>query len=121
MPPQKYIVKSGNAGSSSKPSPLPSKAPVDPPKPSDAPPPLFPPGVKTPLALLYERCQKNGWEKPFVDPKQDKTGTFDCFITARKRNIRDSGRMDRVGCIRILRRRLHKTAQDAKHWGATYG
>ncbi|KZO92472.1 P-loop containing nucleoside triphosphate hydrolase protein [Calocera viscosa TUFC12733] len=128
MPPQqrKHIVKSGNAGNSSKGSTTPTKAP-EPAKPSDAPPPLFPPGVKTPLALLYERCQKNGWEKPFVDPvrlqrshpKQNKKGTFDCFITLRKRNTKAPGGMDTVVLHPIPALEL-KTAQEAKHWGATY-
>ncbi|KZT55357.1 P-loop containing nucleoside triphosphate hydrolase protein [Calocera cornea HHB12733] len=119
MPPRKHIVKSGNAGNSSKSSPLPFKGPVDQPKPSDAPPPLFPPGVKTPLALLYERCQKNGWEKPFVDPKQNKKGTFDCFITLRKRNTKVPGGMDTV-VLHPIPPLEAKTAQEAKHWGATY-
>lgn len=50
MPPRKNIVKSGNAGTSSKPS---KEPPVQ--GQSDEPKPLFPPGSKTPLALLYER------------------------------------------------------------------
>jgi ATP-dependent RNA helicase DHX57 len=57
MPPKKNIIKSGNAGTSSKASKQPEETTVTK---SDVPPPLFPPGSKTPLALLYERCQKNG-------------------------------------------------------------
>ncbi|KAM0754112.1 P-loop containing nucleoside triphosphate hydrolase protein [Meredithblackwellia eburnea MCA 4105] len=61
------IVKSGNAGSSK-----PSTATPDAPS---GPPPLFPVGFKTPLSLLQERCQKNGWGKPSVDPKKVSSGT----------------------------------------------
>ncbi|KAG8925226.1 hypothetical protein FRC02_009817 [Tulasnella sp. 418] len=63
MPPKKGIVRSGNAGNSSKAS-----------KQAPAPPSgeekkyLFPPGSKTLVSLLYERCQKNGWEKPTIEP-----------------------------------------------------
>lgn len=61
MPPRRNIVKTGNAGNSSKA----SKQPAEPLK-ADGPPPLFPPGSKTPLNLLYENSQKKGWEKPDV-------------------------------------------------------
>ena len=78
------VVRSGNAGNSSKPSTTASKdkdkdkekdkdkngpnghaatAPDGPTR----PPPLFPLGYKTPLSMLNEKCQKNGWEKPLVD------------------------------------------------------
>jgi ATP-dependent RNA helicase DHX57 len=53
MPPRKGIVKSGNAGNSSKSKgfvPSSSTAPG-----LDTPPPLFPPGSKYPLSLLNER------------------------------------------------------------------
>ncbi len=64
------VVRSGNAGNSTK-AAAPSKG-----KEKDAsvtqdgpprPPPLFPLGYKTPVALLSEKCQKMGWEKPIVD------------------------------------------------------
>jgi hypothetical protein len=83
MPPRKgprNVVKSGNAGNSSKASPLPSKAAPasDNDKKNDKknenenapparPPPLFPVGYKSPVTLLNERCQKEGWERPIVD------------------------------------------------------
>jgi hypothetical protein len=51
MPPRKGVVKSGNAGNSSKP----SKEGVDVSKDDGKPPPLFPPGSKYPLSLLQER------------------------------------------------------------------
>jgi len=60
------VVRSGNAGNSTKPSAVKPKEelPADgPPR----PPPLFPPGYKPPLSMLNEKCQKAGWEKPLVD------------------------------------------------------
>lgn len=78
MPPKRknpQIVRSGNSGNSSR-SATPATKPIAPPSgdtgaagPSvSAPKPqLFPPGSKTPLALLNERCQKQSWEKPLVD------------------------------------------------------
>lgn len=53
MPPRKNIVKSGNAGTSSKPDK--PKAEENPASTSTSAPPLFPAGSKTPLSLLYER------------------------------------------------------------------
>ena len=61
------VVRSGNAGNSSKPTPAKSKADEAVPDGPPRPPPLFPPGYKTPLSMLYEKCQKAGWEKPLVD------------------------------------------------------
>ena len=60
MPPRKGIVKSGNAGNSSKskgivPS---SSAPSTAAPGLDTPPLLFPPGSKYPLSLLNERLVK---------------------------------------------------------------
>ena len=49
MPPRKGIVKSGNAGNSSK-SAKETATQAD-----GNPPPLFPPGSKYPLSLLQER------------------------------------------------------------------
>jgi ATP-dependent RNA helicase DHX57 len=59
MPPKRGIVKSGNAGNSSKPSPLPSKSDKnegDGKKEEEEKKPLFPFGSKYPLSLLSERC-----------------------------------------------------------------
>lgn len=62
------VVRSGNAGNSSKPA---KEKPADPnaaaPDGPPRPPPLFPPGYKPPMALLSEKCQKQGWEKPMFD------------------------------------------------------
>ena len=80
------IVKSGNAGSS-KPAAA-AAAPSDP----DRPAPLFPVGYKTPLSLLYERCQKNGWEKPDVNTK--KAGSPESWtgsVTLKRKNAKTGG------------------------------
>lgn len=64
------VVRSGNAGNSSKPSAPPKEdaPPTDgPPK----PPPLFPAGYKTPIQILNEKCQKAGWERPIVESVSD--------------------------------------------------
>lgn len=57
MPPKRGIVKSGNAGNSSKPSPLPSKDKDG--KNEDEQKPLFPMGSKYPMSILYERYVKS--------------------------------------------------------------
>jgi ATP-dependent RNA helicase DHX57 len=51
MPPKKGIIKSGKAGNSSKSSKLSAASAQI----TDAEKPLFPPGSKFPLSLLYER------------------------------------------------------------------
>jgi len=56
MPPRKGIVKSGNAGNSSKSS---REEATDTPKDDGKPPPLFPPGSKYPLSLLQERSDQS--------------------------------------------------------------
>ncbi|KAG8219599.1 P-loop containing nucleoside triphosphate hydrolase protein [Butyriboletus roseoflavus] len=56
---RKGIVKSGNAGNSSKGSTRSTVPEVT----SSEDRPLFPPGSRYPLDLLHERCQKNGWEE----------------------------------------------------------
>jgi len=58
------VVRSGNAGNSTKPKTEPVKEEGDDPP---LPPPLFPPGYKTPISVLMEKCQKAGWEKPVID------------------------------------------------------
>ncbi|KAJ7293075.1 P-loop containing nucleoside triphosphate hydrolase protein [Mycena rebaudengoi] len=113
MPPKKGIVKSGNAGNSSK-----AAAPT---KPADSDsaegPPLFPPGSKYPLSLLHERCQKNGWEKSIVDTRKQ-SGGWSFVVTLSKIN-KKSGQKETV------RMEPHPpyvcpSAIEARHWGATY-
>ncbi|KAF8323715.1 P-loop containing nucleoside triphosphate hydrolase protein [Clavulina sp. PMI_390] len=113
MPPKKGIVKSGNSGNSSKASK--SNAPA--PAPTDKPPSLFPPGYKTPLSLLYERCQQLGWNKPNVETKPYKEG-FTAIITLAK-DIKNSPNKETV---RMLPQPplIMPSAMEAKHWGAVY-
>lgn len=59
------MVKSGNAGNSSKAKPPPAAA--DGAAPFEQPKRLFPVGYKTPVQLLSEKCQKEGWERPIID------------------------------------------------------
>ncbi|GAA5822662.1 hypothetical protein JCM10212_006760 [Sporobolomyces blumeae] len=112
------IVKSGNAGSS-KPVPPPLEPGQVPP-----PPPLFPLGYKTPLSLLSERCQKNGWERPSVDPKKGSLpGSWTASVTLKRKHPK-SGDFETVymrpppapSPIAVEK----PSAMEAKHWAATY-
>ncbi|KAI0713143.1 P-loop containing nucleoside triphosphate hydrolase protein [Cerioporus squamosus] len=112
MPPKRGIVKTGNAGNSSKSSKLP-------PPPTSTPEdkPLFPPGSKYPLNLLHERCQKNGWEKPTVDTRRNANG-YSFSITLSRLNKKTSERES-------VRLEPHppfvmSSVLEARHWGATY-
>ncbi|TFK77465.1 P-loop containing nucleoside triphosphate hydrolase protein, partial [Pluteus cervinus] len=114
MPPRKGIVKSGNAGNSSKTS-ISSKEPIS--TPSNAEKPLFPPGSKYPLSLLHERCQKNGWEKPIVDTRKQDNG-YSFAVALSRFNKRTSS----TETVRLEPRTPYvmPTALEARHWGATY-
>ncbi|GAA5938485.1 uncharacterized protein JCM15063_005331 [Sporobolomyces koalae] len=112
------IVKSGNAGSS-KPTPPPLE-----PGQAAPPPPLFPLGYKTPLSLLSERCQKNGWERPSVDPKKGSTpGTWTASVTLKRKHPK-SGEFETVymkpppapSPIAVEK----PNAMEAKHWASVY-
>ncbi|KAJ7597434.1 P-loop containing nucleoside triphosphate hydrolase protein [Mycena floridula] len=110
MPPRKGIVASGNAGNSSK-----SKA-VEKPVP-DGEKPLFPPGSKTPLSLLHERCQKNGWEKPDVNVRQQgKQWSFSITLSRVNKKSSEKETVHMAPHPPYLR----PTALEARHWGATY-
>lgn len=81
------IVKSGNAGSAKSTSTS-AAAAGDP----DRPAPLFPVGYKTPLSLLYERCQKNGWEKPSVDTRKGSSNeSWTGSVTLKRKNAKTGG------------------------------
>ncbi|KAI0785417.1 hypothetical protein BC629DRAFT_1593889 [Irpex lacteus] len=110
MPPKKGIVKSGNAGNSSK---VAAKAP-EPPKGEEKP--LFPPGSKYPASLLHERCQKNGWDKPNIETRKQQGGFgFVVFLSrTNKKNERETVRLEPHPPY------LMPTALEARHWGATY-
>ncbi|TNY18898.1 P-loop containing nucleoside triphosphate hydrolase protein [Rhodotorula diobovata] len=112
------IVKSGNsANSANKPTLAPGETPP--------PPPLFPIGYKTPISLLQERCQKSGWERPFVDPKQGTTpGTWTASVTLRRKHPKKPGEIETVymrpppppSQIAVEK----GNAMEAKHWAAVY-
>ncbi|KAF7307178.1 Dead deah box [Mycena indigotica] len=116
MPPRKGIVKSGNAGNSSKPAPK-----AQPPTDSNAPQldgqPLFPPGYKYPLSVLHEKCQKEGWEKPIVDTRKNSEG-FSFVVTLSKIN-KKSGQKESVR-FEPHPPYIAPSAIEARHWGATY-
>lgn len=114
------VVRSGNAGNSSKPKPIAEPATAaeaaaaGPPR----PPPLFPTGYKTPVTILNEKCQKNGWERPIVDarPNGDKwTGA----VTLQKRVSKNVYDLEKVR-LEVRPPLEIATSQEAKHWAATY-
>ncbi|KAK2461453.1 hypothetical protein APHAL10511_005916 [Amanita phalloides] len=113
MPPRKGIVKSGNAGNSSKASKTQTPASGS----QEEKKLLFPPGYKYPLTILNERCQNNGWEKADVQTYQNTDGwTF--AVTLCKLNKR-TGEQEKV---RMAPRPAYtrSSAIEARHWGATY-
>ncbi|KAG7452226.1 P-loop containing nucleoside triphosphate hydrolase protein [Guyanagaster necrorhizus] len=110
MAPRKGIVKSGNAGNSSKPSDKPSDS-------TDREKSLFPPGSKYPLSLLHERCQKNGWEKPIVETRQ--TGADWAFTVILNRINKKSSEKESVR-LTPHPPYVMPSALEARHWGATY-
>ncbi|KAJ6504362.1 P-loop containing nucleoside triphosphate hydrolase protein [Mycena vulgaris] len=114
MPPRKGIVKSGNAGNSSK---APPPTAVDPNAPAVNGQPLFPPGSKYPLSLLHERCQKNGWEKATIDTKKQ-LGGWSFSVTLSKLN-KKSGQKETVR-MEPHPPYISESAIESRHWGATY-
>ncbi|KIP11667.1 hypothetical protein PHLGIDRAFT_27719 [Phlebiopsis gigantea 11061_1 CR5-6] len=112
MPPKKGIIKSGNAGNSSKPSN--QKTPPDLSKTKEKP--LFPPGSQYPLSLLNERCQKEGWYRPVVHTYKQSNGISFAITLSRtnKKNEFESVRLE-PHLSKVL-----PTAIEASHWGATY-
>ncbi|KAJ3514021.1 hypothetical protein NLJ89_g2611 [Agrocybe chaxingu] len=117
MPPKRGIVKSGNAGNSSKSSNQ-NPASISSASTSTGPPPLFPPGSKYPLSLLQERCQKLGWEKPVVDTRQHGDKGFSFRVTLSRHNKKTS-QVDKV-TMEPHPAYYRPTAIEARHWGATY-
>ncbi|KIK70609.1 hypothetical protein GYMLUDRAFT_148068 [Collybiopsis luxurians FD-317 M1] len=116
MPPRKGIVKSGNAGNSSKSSGKESNTTLDGDK------PLFPPGSKFPASLLHERCQKLGWDKPIIDTASSRllkhANGYSFIITLSRMNKKTSEK-------EFVRLEPHPpyfcpSALEARHWGATY-
>lgn len=108
------VVRSGNAGNSTK---AKEPEPIDPSIPP-RPPPLFPAGYKTPVAVLNEKCQKAGWERPLVDARpngQKWTG----MVTLQKRVSKNVYELEKVRLEPRPGLEID-TAQEAKHWAATY-
>ena len=82
-------------------------------------------GYKTPISLLQERCQKAGWERPFVDPKQGTTpGSWTASVTLRRKHPKKPGELETVymrpppppSQIAVEK----GNAMEAKHWVAVY-
>jgi ATP-dependent RNA helicase DHX57 len=99
------------------------------------PPPLFPPGTKTPINLLNERIQKQysslGWLKPNLEarrlPQQNEDGERWTFVvTLIKTNKADQSNPFTVRFDARDPSGLEGSAvslgskEEAKHWGATY-
>lgn len=117
MPPRKGIVKTGNAGNSSKTTK--NSGAGSPSRSADAEQekPLFPPGSKYPLSLLQERCQKSGWDKPIVETrKHGNDWSFAVHIARfdKKTSQAESVRLEPHPPY------LRPSALEARHWGATY-
>ncbi|BEJ12269.1 hypothetical protein CspHIS471_0207290 [Cutaneotrichosporon sp. HIS471] len=117
------VVRSGNAGNSSKAKPDPKKdanGTTDPDKPV-RPPPLFPVGYKSPVTILNEKCQKAGWERPIVDVKANKgtPTTFTGAVTLRKRKNKNVYDLDTVRMMPHPPLQIDSDAM-AKHFVATY-
>ena len=129
-PPRKAIVKSGNAGNSSKNN---QSEGVTTEK------SLFPPGSKWPSSLLHERqvivvlcrpsgwgvyrsyllfrCKKNGWEKPRIDTRKI-ADQFAFVVTLYSINPKTS----QTESVRLEPHTPYTrpTPIEARHWGATY-
>ncbi|KAG1828430.1 P-loop containing nucleoside triphosphate hydrolase protein [Suillus variegatus] len=139
MPPRKGIVKTGNAGNSSKTNKnsgagLPSQS-AD----AEREKPLFPPGSKSFVALENEsralaypatsraagfkanfpihRCQKSGWDKPTVETR--KHGNDWSFVVHIARFDKKTSQTESVR-LEPHPPYLRPTAVEARHWGATY-
>lgn len=117
MPPRKGIVKTGNAGNSSK---IHKNSGAGSPSQSadaEQEKPLFPPGSKYPLSLLQERCHKSGWDKPTVETR--KHGNDWSFVVHIARFDKKTSQTESVR-LEPHPPYLRPTAIEARHWGATY-
>ncbi|KAG2088237.1 P-loop containing nucleoside triphosphate hydrolase protein [Suillus cothurnatus] len=122
MPPRKGIVKTGNAGNSSK---IHKNSGAGSPSQSadaEQEKPLFPPGSKYPLSLLQERCHKSGWDKPTVETlkiHKRKHGNDWSFVVHIARFDKKTSQTESVR-LEPHPPYLRPTAIEARHWGATY-
>jgi len=110
------VVRSGNAGNSTKPSSKTEEV-IDPNIPP-RPPPLFPAGYKTPVSVLNEKCQKAGWERPLVDARPN-GAKWTGVVTLQKRVSKNIYELEKVRLEPRPGLEID-TAQEAKHWAATY-
>lgn len=117
MPPRKGVVKSGNAGNSSKINKNSGAGSPSQSASAEQENPLFPPGSKYPLSLLHERCQKSGWDKPTVETR--KHGNDWSFVVIISRLDKKTSQTESVR-LEPHPPYLRPTALEARHWGATY-
>ena len=122
MPPRKgprNVVRSGNAGNSSKAS---TKEPPPVQLGPDGlprPPPLFPAGYKSPITQLNEKCQKAGWERPDVNARKTANG-WSGSCTLKKRVSKNIYDLDTVRFVCDIDGIDIESAALAKHYVATY-
>jgi hypothetical protein len=112
------VVRSGNAGNSTKPTPKTEESNVVDPNIPPRPPPLFPAGYKTPVSVLNEKCQKAGWERPLVDARPN-GAKWTGVVTLQKRVSKNIYELEKVRLEPRPGLEID-TAQEAKHWAATY-
>ncbi|OCF55941.1 ATP-dependent RNA helicase A [Kwoniella mangroviensis CBS 10435] len=116
------VVRSGNAGNSTKPTKEKGK---DEPKKDEGParpPPLFPAGYKSPLTILNEKCQKMGWERPVVESRPNRgtdPQTFTGFVILKKRVSKNIYNLDEVRMQSHTPLEIDSSAM-ARHYAATY-
>ncbi|WWD09835.1 hypothetical protein V865_007963 [Kwoniella europaea PYCC6329] len=116
------VVRSGNAGNSTKPTKEKGK---DEPKKDEGPPrppPLFPAGYKSPLTILNEKCQKMGWERPVVESRPNRGSdpqTFTGFAILKKRVSKNIYNLDEVRMQPHTPLEIDSSAM-ARHYAATY-
>ncbi|OXG91457.1 ATP-dependent RNA helicase A [Cryptococcus neoformans A2-102-5] len=127
------VVRSGNAGNSSKAAPKEKEKDSKSSTPDNAPfgtfkdgtprpPPLFPAGYKSPVTILNEKCQKMGWEKPVVESFQNRGSnpqTYTGSVTLRKRISKNIYNLDEVRLMPHQPLKI-ESAAEAKHYAATY-
>ncbi|ORY29995.1 P-loop containing nucleoside triphosphate hydrolase protein [Naematelia encephala] len=84
------------------------------------PPPLFPVGYKSPVTILNEKCQKEGWERPVVDSVCRPNGkSFTGSVTLRKRVSKNVYDLETVRLVPHPPLEIESAAL-AKHYAATY-
>nr|XP_019013814.1 ATP-dependent RNA helicase A [Kwoniella pini CBS 10737]OCF52595.1 ATP-dependent RNA helicase A [Kwoniella pini CBS 10737] len=115
------VVRSGNAGNSTKPTKDKGKEDIKddgPPR----PPPLFPAGYKSPLTILNEKCQKMGWERPTVETRPNRGSdppTFTGWVILKKRVSKNIYNLDEVRLQPHTPLEI-ETSAEARHYAATY-